>query len=84
MGPLIAGPDGTLYGSGCDDTTGNFPGSIFAFHGAGAPVTVHVFDPAVASRPTEALMFGADGALYGGTFSGKLTFGSVIYRLRLP
>jgi hypothetical protein len=83
-GTLIASPDGTLYGTGCSDTTGNFPGSIFAFDGVGSPVTVHVFDTAVGSSPTSAMMFGADGALYGATSYGSPTFRGVIYRLKLP
>lgn len=82
-GTLLAAPDGTLYGTGCGDGTGNFPGSIFAFSGSGAPVTVHTFDPAVGSAPT-ALMLGVDGALYGGASDGGPTNRGGIFRLKLP
>jgi uncharacterized repeat protein (TIGR03803 family) len=81
---MIAAPDGTLYGLGCSDSTGNFPGSIFAFSGTGPPVTIHVFDDARGSYPTAALMFAPDGALYGATLDGGQGGRGVIFRLRRP
>ena len=73
-GALLAGADGTLYGTtiGGGAMSG---GTAFAFKN-NTLTTLHTFDSAESSTPGTyfmpmgALIFGADGKLYGTTYSG--------------
>jgi uncharacterized repeat protein (TIGR03803 family) len=70
---LVVGPDGqTLYGT---TTFGgaNGQGTVFAFL-SGTPTTLHAFGfnaDDMSGNPESALIFGADGKLYGTTYNGN-------------
>jgi len=83
-GALLVGADGeTLYGT---TAFGGAKGGgiVFAYR-AGAISVLHAFDsgsstPGTGANPECALIFGADGKLYGTTYTGAT--GGVIFRLR--
>ena len=70
---LVVGSDGALYGT--TNTGGDTLGSIFRIDLQGNFTVLHVFAPTTSTladgaSPTNALVLGKDGALYGSTSSG--------------
>lgn len=70
---LVVGSDGALYGTAY--TGGDTLGSIFSIDLQGNFTVLHVFAPTTSTQadgasPTNALVLGQDGALYGTTSTG--------------
>ncbi|MHA3773483.1 choice-of-anchor tandem repeat GloVer-containing protein [Verrucomicrobiota bacterium sgz303538] len=81
---LIAGPDGSLYGTiGWKDERD--AGAIFRFTPDGALTVLHRFtgpqDSLAGGYPAGRLCAGPDGALYGVTLRGGIHNGGIIFRL---
>jgi uncharacterized repeat protein (TIGR03803 family) len=80
QGPLVEGPDGYLYGTMATSTSGGTPGNGLAFKvlpGASSALVLLGTLPSTSStRPSNALLVGSDGNLYGtSTLGGNLTPG---------
>jgi uncharacterized repeat protein (TIGR03803 family) len=77
---LVEGPDGLLYGTTSAGGTGSGPGTIFKIDAPGTTLTtVHFFSGSDGMNPSAAVIFGADGFLYGTTEAGgaSANFGTV-------
>ena len=70
---LTQGPDGRMYGVSPNvGQVGNgIGGAVFRVEGDGRLTVVHTFDVADGYQPEGPLTLGADGWLYGTTFSGS-------------
>jgi uncharacterized repeat protein (TIGR03803 family) len=80
---LIAGRDGTLYGTTAGGGSGDH-GTVFQVTTNGVLVTLAAFNGTNGAAPQAGLTFGADGALYGTTYSGGPTGQGEVFRLELP
>lgn len=93
-GPLVEGPDGSLYGtafeggppSSClqQDTFDKSCGTVFKIDKAGQVTVLHFFSPSEAYHPAAGLLLGQDGFFYGTTQHGGLnpSFGAgVVFRI---
>jgi uncharacterized repeat protein (TIGR03803 family) len=70
IGALLVGHDGqTLYGTTAFG--GAFNGGLVFSYGPAGYTIIHSFDNAISSTPIGALIYGADGLLYGTTASGS-------------
>jgi uncharacterized repeat protein (TIGR03803 family) len=78
IGALLVGHDGTtLYGTTA--LGGAFNGGLVFSYGASGYTILHSFDNVVSAQPFGALIYGADGLLYGTTASGQS--GSTLFSL---
>ncbi len=78
IGALLIGHDGkTLYGTTVFGGANN-GGTVFSY-GPGGYAIIYSFDNVTASQPYGALIYGADGLLYGTTYSGPT--GGTLYSL---
>jgi len=76
---LLVGHDGsTLYGTTASGGAFN-AGLVFSYGGASGYKIIHSFDGSVSATPLGALIYGADGLLYGTTASGSM--GGTLYSL---
>ncbi len=82
-GPLVQGADGNFYGTTTQGGTGS--GTLFQITPAGALTTLHTFcslaSCADGAAPGGALTLGSDGLLYGGTNSGGIHNGGVLFKI---
>lgn len=70
IGALLIGKDGsTLYGTTA--TGGAFNGGLVFSYGVAGYTIIHSFDNVMSSEPFGALIYGADGLLYGTTAGGS-------------
>lgn len=82
LSALIVGQDGNLYGTGQSGGTHN-QGSVFKISTGGALTLLHSFAaaPSDGSDPQGALVQGADGSLYGTTYTGGSQNAGTVYRI---
>jgi uncharacterized repeat protein (TIGR03803 family) len=78
IGALLVGHDGnTLYGTTAFG--GAFNGGLVFSYGPAGYTIIHSFDNVMSAQPFGALIYGADGLLYGTTASGES--GSTLFSL---
>jgi uncharacterized repeat protein (TIGR03803 family) len=78
LAPLVAGPDGALYGTTDEGPGGNGVGMLFRVETNGNFTTLHVFGGADGANPWAAMVVGPDGGIYGSTkYGGAKSYGTL-------
>jgi uncharacterized repeat protein (TIGR03803 family) len=78
--PLLAGADGSIYGTATFGGSGGF-GTVFRIASGGAFSLLHDFSVADGNEPLGGLIIGSDGLLYGTTVNGGASGQGVVFRL---
>ena len=74
---VIQGADGALYGTTTQGGGWAFYGTLFRWSTGSGLTTLHTFGYSEGATPLGGVIQGSDGALYGTTYGGAATYGTI-------